>query len=329
MRGLLSADEQPMQQIVSDLERYGLLVVFLNVLLAEGGLPLPAFPILITAAALAAQSFDQVPRIVLAGVSGAMIADLAWYWGGRRHGRGVLGLLCKMSLSPDFCVRQTERVFLKIGPWSLLLAKFFPGLSTVSVAMAGATKMPLPTFLLLNGLGALLFVGVAVGLGLIFQDAIADILRRLADFGKFGMLFALAVLGLYLLARWWRRRAFIRQLRGDRITVDELRGLIDAGHAPLILDVRPKEIRDREGIIPGALSAHVKDIDPAIMTFSHDLEIVVYCACPNEVSAAIAAKHLKRAGFDNIHPLLGGIDAWVKAGQPLERALSSASTTKP
>jgi membrane protein DedA with SNARE-associated domain/rhodanese-related sulfurtransferase len=329
MRGLLSADEQPMQQIVSDMERYGLLIVFLSVLLAEGGLPLPAFPILITAAALATQSFDQVPRIVFAGVSGAMIADLAWYWGGKRHGRRVLGLLCKMSLSPDSCVRQTERVFLKVGPWSLLLAKFFPGLSTVSVAMAGATKMPLPAFLLLNGLGAILFVGVAVGMGLIFQDAIADIPRRLEDIGKLGILFALAVLGLYLLARWWRRRAFIRQLRGDRITVDELRGLIGAGHAPLILDVRPKEIRDQEGIIPGALSAHREDIDPAIMTVSHGLEIVVYCACPNEASAAIAAKHLKQAGFNNIHPLLGGIDAWVKAGQPLEHAPSSASTAKP
>ena len=54
---------------------------------------------------------------------------------------------------------------------------------------------------------------------------------------------------------------------------------------------------------------------------ARDLEMVVYCACPNEVSAAIAAKHLKRAGFKNIRSLLGGIDAWVQAGQPLEHAL--------
>jgi rhodanese-related sulfurtransferase len=237
-------------------------------------------------------------------------------------------LLCKMSLSPDVCVRQTETVFLKVGPWSLLFAKFFPGLSTISVAMAGVTKISLPTFLLLNVVGALLFVGAAVVLGLIFQDAVTDLLRTLANIGKFGVLLALAVLGLYLLARWWRRQAFIRRLGMERITVDELRGLIGAGHKPLILDVRPKEIRSREGIIPGALSANPADIDPVVMTCSHEREIVVYCACPNEVSAAIAAKHLRQAGFKNIHPLLGGFDAWVRAGQPLERA-SSASAAKP
>jgi membrane protein DedA with SNARE-associated domain/rhodanese-related sulfurtransferase len=315
-----------MQQITSDMERYGLLVVFLNVLLAEGGLPLPAFPLLIATAALVTQGRQQVLEIILVGVSGTLIADLAWYWGGKSYGRRVLGLLCKMSLSPDFCVRQTETVFLKVGPWSLLFAKFFPGLSTMSVAMAGVTKMSLPTFLLLNAVGALVFVGVAVVMGLIFQDAVTDLLRILANIGKFGVLFALAVLGLYLLARWGRRQAFIRRLGVDRITVDELRGLISAGHKPLILDARPKEIRSREGIIPGALSAN--PADPVVMTYSHEREIVVYCACPNEVSAAIAAKHLRQAGFKNIRPLLGGIDAWVRAGQPLERA-SSASAPKP
>jgi membrane protein DedA with SNARE-associated domain/rhodanese-related sulfurtransferase len=317
-----------MQQIASDMERYGLLVVFLNVLLAEGGLPLPAFPVLIATAALVARDRQQILEIVLVGVSGALIADFAWYWGGKRYGRRVLGLLCKMSLSPDFCVRQTETVFLKVGPWSLLFAKVFPGLSTISVAMAGVTKMSLPAFLLFDAIGALLFVGVAVVTGLIFHDAVTDLLLTLAEIGKFGVLFALAVLGLYLLARWWRRQAFIRRLGVDRITVDELRGLISAGHKPLILDVRPKEIRSREGIIPGALPANPEDIDHMAMTYSREREIVVYCACPNEVSAAVAAKHLRQAGFKNIRPLLGGIDAWIQAGQPLERVGSSASSAK-
>jgi membrane protein DedA with SNARE-associated domain/rhodanese-related sulfurtransferase len=317
-----------MQQIASDIERYGLLVVFLSVLLAEAGLPLPAFPILITAAALMTEIRHQVPQIILAGVGGCLIADLAWYWGGRRYGRRVLGLLCRMSMSPDFCVRQTETVFLKVGSWSLLFTKFFPGLSTISVAMAGVTGMRLPAFVLLDGIGALLFVGVGVALGLIFQDAVADLLRMLAEFGKLGVLLILAALGFYLLARWWRRHAFIRQLRGDRITVGELLGLITQGRQPVILDVRPGTVRDQDGIIPGALPGRREDIDALAAKLPHDREIVVYCACPNEASAAVAARHLERAGFKRIRPLLGGIDAWVQAGQPLQHDPSFAAGAK-
>jgi rhodanese-related sulfurtransferase len=82
----------------------------------------------------------------------------------------------------------------------------------------------------------------------------------------------------------------------------------------------------QDGIIPGAVPAQPEDIDPVVATYSRELEIVVYCACPNEESAGMAANHLKQAGFKKIRPLLGGIDAWVQAGQPLERALPSAST---
>ena len=82
------------------------------------------------------------------------------------------GIALQMSLSPDFCVSQTETAFTKVGPWSLPFAKFFPGLSIISVAMAGVTKISLPAFLLLSGIGAFLSVSVPVALGRIFHDAI-------------------------------------------------------------------------------------------------------------------------------------------------------------
>jgi membrane protein DedA with SNARE-associated domain/rhodanese-related sulfurtransferase len=318
------------QDLVSLIEQHGLLVVFLNVLLCESGLPVPAYPTLMTAAALVTEGRYRIPAIILAGIAGSFIPDLALYWSGGRYGRRILGVLCRISLSPDVCVRQTETAFAKLGPWSLLFAKFVPGLSSLSVAMAGVTRLPLPAFLLLNGVGALLFVGVPVALGRIFQAEIAGLLATLAQVGEWGIVILVAALGVYLLARWWRRQLFIRRLRMARITVEELRRLIDEGPRPLILDVRAKIARAEDGIIPGALAAHPKEIDPVVMAYAHDREIVIYCACPNEATAATAAMHLRRAGFTQIRPLLGGITAWVEAGYPVERErLDAASPASP
>jgi membrane protein DedA with SNARE-associated domain/rhodanese-related sulfurtransferase len=309
-----------MQHIISVVEQHALWVVFVNLLLTQAGLPLPVYPTLMTAVALAGP--HQAPGIVAAGVAGAVLGDLVPYWSGRRFGRRILGPLCKMSLSPDFCVRRTETVFAKLGPWSLLFARFIPGASLISVAMTGVNRMPVPLFLLLDVIGKFLFVAAGVALGWMFQDAIASALATLAGWGKFGVLAVVAALGLYVLAKWWRRRLFIRQLRMDRITVPELRQLIDEGEDVIILDVRPKEVRALAGVIPGALPAHPADGDPDLTNHPREREIIVYCDCPNEASAAIAAKHLKEAGFKKIRPLLGGIDAWVEAGHPVDRGQS-------
>ncbi len=308
-----------MQSAIAILEHHILWVVFLNLLLTQAGLPLPVLPSLLTAAALAGHDPRQVGEVVTAGFAGALLGDFVPYCYGRRFGRRVLGLLCRISFSPDFCVNRTETVFAKIGPWTLIFAKFIPGVSPVSVAMAGITRMPLPLFALLDGIGKLLYVGTCVALGVIFQDAIASVLAKLTEFGKLGIGAVVAALAIYLLGKWWRRRLFIRQLRMDRISVDELRHLMNAGGDVMILDVRPKAVRELDGVIPGAVAAHPADSDPALDDYSRDLEIVVYCDCPNEASAAIAAKHLKQAGFKKIRPLGGGFDAWVEAGHPLQR----------
>ncbi|MFZ1924133.1 MAG: VTT domain-containing protein, partial [Xanthobacteraceae bacterium] len=176
-----------MQPAIAILEHHILWVVFLNLLLTQAGLPLPVLPSLLTAAALAGHGPRAVGEVVAAGLAGAMLGDLVPYWYGRRFGRRVLNLLCRVSFSPDFCVSRTETVFAKVGPWTLVFAKFIPGVSPVSVAMAGITRMPVPVFALLDGIGKLLFVGTGVALGVIFKDAIASVLGTLTEFGKFGI----------------------------------------------------------------------------------------------------------------------------------------------
>lgn len=314
-----------MQEIVFLIERYGLFVVFLNMLLDQAGLPLPAYPTLMLAAALSGSGGYGIAEVVAAGTAGALVADLGWYSFGARQGRRVLGLLCKVSLSPDFCVRQTESLFAKAGSASLLFAKFVPGLGVLSAALSGIVRIALSKFILLDGVGATLFVGVAVALGVLFRNAIASVLSTLSSLGEFGLIALVGALAVYLSLRWWQRQMFIRRLRMDRISVGELADLIDRGEKPLILDVRSSEARLREGIIPGALFAHPSDAVVTLASSPREAEIVVYCACPNEASAATAARHLRRAGFRKIRPLLGGIQAWTDAGQPIVMIESAAA----
>jgi membrane protein DedA with SNARE-associated domain/rhodanese-related sulfurtransferase len=306
-----------MHEVIRLMAQWGLLAVFAGVLLDEGGLPIPCFPILVVAGAATVTGHFSLPLVIILAVAAAVLADLFWYWAGKRFGRRILSLLCRLSLAPDSCVRQTEDLFTRVGPWSLLFVRYVPGLSNITVAMAAITPMPLSRFVVLNTAGAALYFGLPILLGAFFYRAIDDVLHTMVALGAVGIVAILAALALYILLRWWQRQAFIRQLRMDRISVGELITMIDAGNIPIILDVRSAAARTRDGIIPGALPAHPQDIRPDSIDFDRNAEIVVYCACPNEASAATAAQHLRKAGFRRIRPLLGGVEAWVAAGRPL------------
>jgi membrane protein DedA with SNARE-associated domain/rhodanese-related sulfurtransferase len=306
-----------MHELTHLIEVYGLLLIFAAVLLDEIGLPVPSLPALVVAGAVARNGHFSVPAVIGAGLAGALVADALWYWACRYFGRRVLSTLCKISLAPDSCVRQTENLYHRIGPWSLLFARYVPAFSNIAVAMAAVMRLSFPLFLLLNLAGSFLYYGLAALLGALFHRAIDDVLHTMETFGTISIVALVAAFAAYILFRWWERVTFIRQLRMDRITVEELIGLIESGQAPVILDVRAAEARGRDGIIPGALAAHPEDIHPLLEQISPDTEIVVYCACPNEATAAVAARHLKRAGFKKIRPLLGGVEAWVGAGRQL------------
>jgi membrane protein DedA with SNARE-associated domain/rhodanese-related sulfurtransferase len=299
------------------IQHEGVPVVFLTVLLSRAGLPFPAWPILLVAGALMAANGTAFLFLFAAATAGTVIADLFWYGAGMRWGRRMLGLLCRFTLSPDVCVRQTENLFTRMGASALLFSKFVPGFSYVAVALSGITGVGLAVFLFLDGIGSAVYVGLPLVLGRIFRHAVADIIATLARLGEYGIVLVAAVLALYIAVRWVQRQLFIRQLRMDRISVAELTDLIDGGRTPVIFDVRPTDARARDGMIPGAVAAHAAELEAVLKQYPRDVEVVIYCACPNEATAAIAARHLKRAGYRKIRPLLGGIEAWSQAGRPL------------
>lgn len=316
--------------VIALIEHYGLVLVFLNVLVDQAGAPIPATPTLIVAGALAASGALPITAIVALAVIASLLGDLPWYWAGRRFGGGVLRMLCRISLSPDSCVRRSEVHFERWGRRLLIVSKFVPGLSTIAPPLAGAMGLPLALFLPLDGIGSLLWAGVPVALGHYFAAQVDTILVALANAGTAALEFVAASLIAYILAKWWRRQSLLAALRMGRISVEELHRAMAVGKAPLVVDVRSMASRRRDGrVLPGALLADIDGVGRSLQGIPLDHELVIYCNCPNEASAASAAKLLMAKGYKHVRPMQGGLDAWTAAGYPVGRLPPQAGNPPP
>jgi rhodanese-related sulfurtransferase len=124
---------------------------------------------------------------------------------------------------------------------------------------------------------------------------------------------------VYIGLKWWERRRFYKILRIARIGVDELRALMDGGKRPVVVDVRSPGARDLDRrFIPGALAMDIAEVDQRLDQLPADREIIFYCTCPNEASAALVARKLIGLGYTRVRPLQGGLDAWIAAGYEVE-----------
>ena len=307
---------------------FGLGFVFLNVLLEQLGFPVPAIPTLVVAGALAATGKLSGATLYALAVCACVIADSVWYGAGRVYGNRVMRLLCQISLSPDSCVSQTQGTFERWGPKALLFAKFVPGLALIAPPLAGATRMPLSRFAAFSLLGSTLWVGAALAAGALFHKQIELLLPQAAQVGGAAAGVLLVLLGCYIAFKWWERRRFYAALDMARISVADLRRQMDDGTAPLIVDVRSSTAQTLElRRIPGALHVSVQDAARHLTGLPRDREIILYCNCPNEASAAKVARLLMDHGFEHVRPLAGGLDAWIEAGYSVEAITVTAAQT--
>jgi membrane protein DedA with SNARE-associated domain/rhodanese-related sulfurtransferase len=303
------------QQLVLALSQYGLMVVLLNVLLDQIGLPVPAVPTLIIAGAFAAGGQLPLGELFVGSVAACLIADSGWYWVGQKYGIRVLKTLCRISLEPDSCVSQTQTRFERWGVNSLVIAKFVPGLAIIAPPLAGAMRIGWPRFLVLSTLSAALWAGCALLAGVLFRAQIQQLLQTLDQLGSAVVIVGVSLLALYIGYKWWQRARFYSLLRMARIGVDELYELTQAGAAPVVIDVRSATARSLEPRwIPGALNISLSEVGQRLKDLPRDRDIIVYCTCPSEASAARVAKILMNHGFKRVRPLHGGLDAWLAAG---------------
>ena len=305
------------------LAEHGASVLFWVVFVEQIGFPLPALPLLVAAGALVGAGKMSLAAALLLPVAASLPPDLAWYYLGRHKGGKVLGFLCRLSLEPDSCVRDTENVFHRNGPRGLLLAKFIPGFSTVAPPLAGIVGMPAATFVLYDLGGTLIWAAISAGIGALFSNQLEQLIGLFDQAG--GLMLVIILLGLagFIAYKFYHRQKFLRHLRMAKISVDELKQRMDAGDAISVVDVRHPLALDLDPeSIPGAINFTLEEIEHRHHEIPRDRDIVLYCTCPNEVSSARTAFLLKKKGIHRVRPLEGGLDAWRERKYPVTRRVN-------
>ncbi len=314
-----------MDEILAQLQAHGSLIVGLNVLLQQLGLPIPSVPTMMIAGALAVQGKINGIATFALSVSASLVADMIWFFAGRRYGYPVLRFLCRVSLSPDTCVRETEGIFERWGFFSVVVSKFVPGFSTVGPPIAGALKMPPGAFAVASLASASLWVGAAMGVGLVFSNQIEVALAWMTENAGIAAMTVVAVVVAYIGYKAYERYRIVRHVDAARITIDELRERLSQEPRPFIIDVGSRLAHQARPHIPGARMLDLDSIS-RLNDLPTDQDIIIYCACPNEESARRAAQILLAKGLTRVRPLAGGLDAWMQAGHAVEHGIAATFT---
>ncbi|HUQ49580.1 MAG TPA: VTT domain-containing protein [Terriglobales bacterium] len=257
---------------------HGYTVLFAWVIAEQAGMPIPAIPILLAAGALSRTGVMNLPLSLALTMVAALAADFIWYELGRRKGLPVLNFLCRVSLEPDTCVRQTEMAFSKHGMRSLIVSKFIPGLNTAAPPLAGIFRTPRSRFFAYDALGTFIWAGTFLGVGRIFSQQIEQIAKKVMEFGASAAQLIIGSLVVYVVYKWVRRQLLIRELRVLRLDPHELKKMLDEGHPVTIVDLRhPVDFENEPHSILGALRMSPEELETKHEQIPRDQDVILYC----------------------------------------------------
>jgi membrane protein DedA with SNARE-associated domain/rhodanese-related sulfurtransferase len=309
--------------------RHAYSVTFGWVLVEQAGLPVPSIPLMLAAGTMSAAHKVHVALLIPIVLFACILSDSAWYWLGRRYGNRVLNLLCRFSFEAATCLNRTQGSIARRGAFTLLFAKFVPGLSTMAAPIAGQAGVSYAEFVVYDMIGSFLWSAAWLLAGRFFGDIARRSTQFFGTLAHFaGALVLLLIIGI-LLYRYVQRRRFLSELQGLRLEPSQLLAMIDDATRdgqplPFIIDLRhPLDVLTDPLVLPGALRIGPEDLKRSRDILPHDRDVVLYCTCPSEETSAKVAMELRKMGVRRVRPLRGGLQGWKDAGYPLEAVLAA------
>lgn len=180
------------------------MAVFIALILAPLGLPLPEDLTLLLAGALVGQGHANAISTFFVGYVGILCADsIAWTYG-RRFGLHPTGFISRLVGPSD--VERIERFYRRWGAWTIVIARMVPGTRIPAFFFAGASGISWLRFILVDAAAAWLPVVVFCGLGWRFSENIQDILSWVEHLRTFGLALGIGLVAFVIWRVVKRRR---------------------------------------------------------------------------------------------------------------------------
>ena len=266
--------------VLALIARHGPLLLGLLCFVEAVGVPLPAAIALMGAGALSHQGRLPVMQSLAAGLGGLLLGDAVLYLVGRFSGWYLLGLLCRLSASPETCIYRAAEAFYRKGRTALIFTKFVPGVNTMAAPLAGSLRMRPEEFFAFDLLGAMLYSGTYFGVGYLFSDLLGAIVAGMSHASEVVKSALIVAFGFYFAYRLW----MIRKLRQDFFDIPRVSASDAARHLEqcpddiAVYDVRSHGYYETSAMrIHGSLRLEPNRLIEALHELPEGKKLYLYC----------------------------------------------------
>ncbi|HEX4089518.1 MAG TPA: VTT domain-containing protein [Trebonia sp.] len=138
---------------------------------------------IVSAAAYARVGHGSIVVVLLAGVFGTMKFDIIYWWAGRLWGERVIHMFSGRGKRSQKFVERVNRLGWRLTWPAVVLSPFLPIPNALVYAAAGWTGMSWVTFLILDAIGSLAFVGMLAGLGWALGQSAVNVAQEISKYG--------------------------------------------------------------------------------------------------------------------------------------------------
>lgn len=192
-----------MEYIITFMEQYGYVAMFIAMVLENANIPIPSEIVLGFAGYLIAQGVFTMNTTIIVGVVAGIVGSILSYWMGEYGGRPLLLKYGKYVFFNEHKFNAAEKLFNKYGGLSVFIGRLLPGVRTFISFPAGMARYPMTPFVIWTIVGTIPWTILLVWLGKKLGDHWQNLIQYNHVFVVI-MVAVFAVLGAFIVWKWRR-----------------------------------------------------------------------------------------------------------------------------